>query len=43
MSTTASASTVARAGRDPIPAHADFVFAIDVLHHVDDPAASSAP
>jgi trans-aconitate methyltransferase len=29
---------VAQVGRDPIPAEADFVFAIDVLHHVDDPA-----
>lgn len=29
---------VAQVGRDPIPEQADFVFAIDVLHHVDDPA-----
>jgi trans-aconitate methyltransferase len=28
---------VVRVGADPIPAEADFVFAIDVLHHVDDP------
>jgi trans-aconitate methyltransferase len=28
----------AEVGRDPIPARADFVFAIDVLHHVDDRA-----
>ncbi len=29
---------VAQVGRDPIPEQADFVFAIDVLHHVADPA-----
>ena len=35
---------VARVGRDPVPAQADFVFAIDVLHHVDDPSrAFSVP
>jgi trans-aconitate methyltransferase len=29
---------VARVGRDPIPGRPSFMFAIDVLHHVGDPA-----